>query len=105
MTATDFGDVDLEAIFPILVAGCIMLTPLLDWSTEICKHGRTVAICWGTLMFAVLVPTFVKTLDGVLPFLNQNQYITYNVDAAKNCTGEIFETFTTAVKSLDYYDK
>lgn len=30
-----YGDLDLQGLFPILVASCIMLTPILNWSIEI----------------------------------------------------------------------
>ncbi|KAL8702584.1 MAG: hypothetical protein Q9201_004243 [Fulgogasparrea decipioides] len=45
--ASDYGDLDLEGIFPILEAGCIMLTPILNWSNEIRLQTRIIIVCWG----------------------------------------------------------
>ncbi|KAL8662462.1 MAG: hypothetical protein Q9202_004705 [Teloschistes flavicans] len=81
-----------------------MLTPILYWSTEIRKHGRTVAVCWGTLMFAALVPTLLKTSRGVYSVSNYDQYVTCSVDAAKGCTSEDFEGLAEASLLSDYYN-
>ena len=50
---TAWGDADLFAIFPIVVAGCIMLTPILNWSITVRENdARPVVAWWGTLLFA-----------------------------------------------------
>lgn len=49
----DWGDADIFAIFPIVVAGCIMLTPILNWSITVRENdARPVVAWWGLLMFA-----------------------------------------------------
>ncbi|KAI9797217.1 MAG: hypothetical protein M1833_005626 [Piccolia ochrophora] len=49
----EWGDADLFAIFPIVVAGCIMLTPILNWSITVRDNeARPVVAWWGLLMFA-----------------------------------------------------
>jgi hypothetical protein len=49
----EWADADLFAIFPIVVAGCIMLTPILNWSITVRENdARPVVAWWGALMFA-----------------------------------------------------
>ena len=49
----DWGDADLFAIFTVVVAGCIMLTPILNWSITVRENdARPVVAWWGGLMFA-----------------------------------------------------
>ena len=102
----DLGDIDLLAIYPILVAGCIMLTPLLDWSLEIRENGRAIAVWWGLLMFAALVPTFIKVLNGVMPLLNPDQIATCETDITRHCTRQyVLNDFWMNKLSSDFYDK
>jgi len=82
----EFGDLDLQGIYPILVASCIMLTPILNWSVEIRVHARAIAVCWGLLMFTALIPTLVKVWKGVTPLVDYDQLVTCDVDLTKNCT-------------------
>lgn len=83
----ELGDVYLQAIFPILVAGSIMLTPILSFSTTVKRHeAHSVIIFWGVLVFCALVPTFVITFKGVIPSVILNQLSTCALDATKGCT-------------------
>lgn len=86
LAAKDFGDLDLQGIFPILVASCIMLTPILNWSVEIREHARAIAVYWGLLMFTAMVPTLVKVWQQISPFTDSDQLFTCDVDVAKDCT-------------------
>ncbi|KAL8829958.1 MAG: hypothetical protein Q9191_001713 [Dirinaria sp. TL-2023a] len=99
-----YGDLDLEGIFPILVAGCIMLTPILNWSSTVRKNARIVAVCWGGLMFAALVPSFWKVWKGVEPVIVLDQLVTCVVDVAKNCTSNHFHEGGILPISYDFYD-
>lgn len=102
----DLGDIDLQGIYPILAASCIMLTPILDWSIEMRKNARAIAVLWGSLIFAAVIPTFVHTYDGVVPYFNMNQIATCYQDAAQDCTrkhvisGPLFNTV-----SADFYNR
>ena len=85
--ASDYGDLDLAGIFPILVAGCIMLTPILNWSTGIVReHARTVTVLWGSLIFAAVVPTLFAVWGRLHSVVDSDQLVTCAVDASKNCT-------------------
>jgi len=103
--ASDYGDLDLAGIFPILVAGCIMLTPILNWSTGIVRGNvRTVTILWGTLMFAAVVATFYNVWGRVQSLIDSDQFVTCAVDATKNCTLDHILESSTAYLSSDFYD-
>ena len=102
--ANDLGDLDLQGIFPILVAGCIMLTPILNWSTQIREHARAIAVCWGLLMFTALVPTLQRIWKGVVPFIDWDQLVTCDVDTTKNCTLDFVSPDSNAISST-FYDK
>ena len=83
------GDLDLQAIFPILVAGSIMLTPILSFSTTVRKHeAHSVVIFWGILIFCALVPTFVIVIKGVTPSIALSQLSTCILNASLDCTYE-----------------
>ena len=83
----EFGDLDLQAIFPILVAGSIMLTPILSFSTTVRKHeAHSVVIFWGILIFCALVPTFVIVIKDVAPSYALSQVSTCTLDLALGCT-------------------
>lgn len=102
--ASDYGDIDLVAIFPIFVAACTMLTPLLNWSTGIRQHARTIAVCWGFLMFAALGFTPLKILHGVDPVSDHHQYATCSVDIAKDCKpGKLDENIV--ILTIDYQNR
>lgn len=102
--ASDFGDLDLAGIFPILVAGCIMLTPILNWSTGIVReHVRTITVLWGILMFSAAVMTFYNVWGGVQSLIDRDQFVTCSVDATKNCTLDYVSNSSTAFLSFDFY--
>lgn len=102
--AQDYGDLDLQGIYPILVASCIMLTPILNWSVEIREHARAIAVYWGMLMFTALVPTLVKVWKGVTPLIDYDQLITCGLDVTENCTLD-FLISDSAGTSLTFYDR
>ena len=99
--ANDFGDMDLQAIFPILAASCIMLTPILNWSIQIREHARAIAVYWGLLIFAAFVPTFFSVWKGIQPLFSYGQLFTCEIDIAKNCTYEHGQD----IISSDFYNK
>ena len=93
-----YGDVDLVPMLPILAAGFVMLTPLLNWSQILKKH-KTVAVYWGLLIFAALVPVMLKNFNGVVPYMVLGQIATCDKSPTK-CN---LQDMTTAL-SQDYYD-
>lgn len=101
----ELGDIDLQAIFPILVAGSIMLTPILTFSTTVRHHeAHSVVIFWGLLVFCAMVPTFVIVIKGVVPSVILSQMSTCALDAAKGCTFENLYVKNNG-SSLDLYNK
>ena len=102
--ASDYGDLDLQGIFPILVAGCVMLTPILNWSIAIRENARAVTVCWGALMFAAVIPSFWKVLEGITPLVDSDQLVTCAVNATKNCTLDHLLQNNDYI-SYDFYDK
>ncbi|KAL8627431.1 hypothetical protein Q9189_006869 [Teloschistes chrysophthalmus] len=81
-----------------------MLTPLLNWSTGIRQHARTIAVCWGFLMFAALGFTPLKILHGVDPVSDHHQYATCSVDIAKDCKpGKLDENIV--ILTIDYQNR
>jgi hypothetical protein len=100
--AKDFGDLDLQGIYPILVASCIMLTPILNWSVEIREHTRAIAVYWGLLMFTALVPTLVKVWEEIFPFTDSDQLFTCDVDVTKNCTLDYLDSMLLTSSSTFY---
>ena len=99
----DLGDMDLQAIFPILAASSIMLTPILNWSTQIRKHARAIAVCWGLLIFTAFVPTFLNVWKGVQPFFSYGQLFTCDIDIANNCSFEYLQENNSIISSDFYY--
>ena len=101
----ELGDIDLQAIFPILVAGSIMLTPILNFSTTVREHeAHSVIIFWGVLVFCAMVPTFVIVIKGVIPSIILSQLSTCTLDANKGCTFENLAVNNSGV-SLNLYNK
>ncbi len=99
----ELGDIDLQAIFPILVAGSIMLTPILNFSTTVRQHeAHSVIIFWGLLVFCAMVPTFVIVIKGVIPSVILSQVSTCTLDVAKNCTFENLSTTNKGISSNLY---
>ena len=105
MPPKELGDIDLQAIFPILVAGSIMLTPILNFSTTIRKHeAHSVVVIWGVLVFCALVPTFVLVIKGVIPSVILSQLSTCTLDVTKGCTFENLAVKNVG-QSLTLYNK
>ena len=83
-----------------------MLTPILDWSIEVKKNARAIAVYWGLLIYTALVPTFLKAWSGVVPLLAQGPLFTCDIDTSKDCSWEHLMNFSTnALSSYDYYTK
>lgn len=81
------GDLDLQAIFPILVAGSIMLTPILNFSTTVRNNeAHFVVVIWGILIFCALIPTFVVVIKGATPSIALSQVSTCILNATMGCT-------------------
>lgn len=92
--ADQLGDIDLQAIYPILVAGSIMLTPILSFSTTVRHHkAHSVIVSWGILLSCALIPTFVIVLKGIEPSIVLSQVSTCTLDIAKGCTFENLFTY------------
>ena len=101
----ELGDIDLQAIFPILVAGSIMLTPILLFSTTVREHeAHSVIIFWGVLVYCAMVPTFAIVIKGVVPSVILSQLSTCALDVAKGCTFENLSVTNNGV-SLNLYNR
>ena len=103
--ASDLGDLDLKDIFPVLVASCIMLTPILNWSVGVREHARAVTFCWGMLVFAAVVPTFRNIWEGVFPVFVMDQLATCSTDDKKNCTLNYVNSTNFTIVSQNFYDR
>lgn len=100
-----YGDADLVGIFPIIVAGCIMLTPILNWSTMIRKHhAQAVVLYWGFLMFFALIFTLPPTVRSVQPYI-VGKLATCVIDPRLGCTYENVIGDDTLVISVDFYQR
>ena len=95
------GDIDLQAILPILVASSVMLAPILNWSIQIRENARAIAVFWGLLIFTALVPTCLTIWSGATLRYNQDQVFTCDIDIAKNC----FSEKAVNITSSDFYKK
>ena len=106
MSPKYYGDVDLQGIFPILVAGCIALPPILNWSYLLrgSKGAKPVVILWGAMMFAAVIPGLIFTLRGFYPFEVTNQITYCPTDAAKNCTFADLYNDGAGISSSTTYD-
>ena len=84
------GDVDLAGIYPVLAAGCLMLTPILNFSKTVRDHnGRAVVLVWGMLMFTALIATLAKIWNNqgpVVPYMDLSQLTTCRLNVSKSCT-------------------
>jgi hypothetical protein len=92
---------EYPGIYPILVAGCNMLTPILNWSTTVRKHqAGAIIVYWGLLMFAALIATLTKLFTGGFePFSNYTQLATCHIDPAMGCT---FDEVVSPNRSFDF---
>ena len=106
--ASDYGDADLWGILPILITGCIMITPILNWSVTVRERGfRPVVVYWGILMFAAVVATLIRLLhknNDLTPFVVETQLATCVTNESIGCTMlDIYKNNLTT--SWDSYNK
>ncbi|KAI9818661.1 MAG: hypothetical protein M1826_001342 [Phylliscum demangeonii] len=86
-TPTDVGDIDIHATWLVVTSACIMLTPLLLWSTTIRRLGvRPLLVYWGVLMYAAFVCAVVPMLRGVYPFFIEAQATCQAVPGIAACS-------------------
>ena len=102
-----YGDIDLAGIFPILVAGCIALPPILNWSYLLkgSKGAKPVVVLWGAMMFAAVIPGLIFTVRGYFPFEVTNQVTYCPTNAAKNCTFADLYNEGFGISSSTTYDR
>ena len=102
-----YGDIDLQGIFPILVAGCIALPPILNWSYLLrdSRGAKPVIILWGAMMFAAVIPSLIFTIRGIFPFEVTNQVTYCPTNAAKNCTFADLYNGGDGIYSSTTYDR
>ena len=102
-----YGDVDLQGIFPILVAGCIALPPILNWSYLLrgSRGAKPVVILWGAMMFAAVIPSLFFTMRGIYPFGVTNQVTHCPTNAAKGCTFADLYNNGDGISSSTTYDR
>ena len=102
-----YGDIDLQGIFPILVAGCIALPPILNWTYLLrgSKGAKPVVVLWGAMMFAAVIPGLIFTVKGIYPFEVTNQVTYCPTDAAKNCTFDELYNDGFGIESLTTYNR
>ena len=102
-----YGDIDLQGIFPILVAGCIALPPILNWSYLLrgSRGAKPVVILWGAMMFAAVIPSLIFTIKGIYPFEVTNQITYCSTNAAKNCTFAQLYNHGGGIYSSTTYDR
>lgn len=62
---SDLGDIDMLALWVIVSSGCILMAPLLPWSSTTRKLGvRPILLYWGFLMYAELICTAIPIGSG-----------------------------------------
>ncbi|KAL9599314.1 MAG: hypothetical protein Q9219_003941 [cf. Caloplaca sp. 3 TL-2023] len=67
--AAELGDLDMNAIWVIVSSGCLMLTPIINWSTTIRKHARVITVYWGLLLFTGLIVSMIALWGGHHPYM------------------------------------
>lgn len=94
---TDYGDIDIVAILPILASSFVMLTPLLQWSKLVKEYKfKLVIVLWALLVLGALVPTVVVNFSTV-PF--------YSVDTQlATCQNKVPECSNVHEVSVLYGD-
>lgn len=102
-----YGDIDLQGIFPILVAGCIALPPILNWSYLLkgSKGAKPVIVLWGAMMFAAVIPCLVFTVRGIYPFEVTNQVTYCPTDEANGCTFDNLFNYGAGIDSSTTYNR
>lgn len=102
-----YGDIDLAGMFPILVAGCIALPPILNWSYLLkgSKGAKPVVVLWGIMMFAAVIPGLIFTVRGYYPFEVTNQVTYCPTNAGKGCTFADLYNDGNGISSSTTYDR
>ena len=97
-----FGDLDMVPMLPILASGCVMLTPILNWSQNIKRQdAQSVVVWWGLLMFSALIPVAIKNWQTIFPSLVITQLATCEIGGAGCNTTSLNET---DIISKDFYN-
>lgn len=102
-----YGDIDLQGIFPVLVAGCIALPPILNWSYLLrgSKGAKPVVILWGAMMFSAVIPSLIFTMRGIYPFEVTNQVTYCRTNVAYHCTFDELYNDGYGIYSSTTYDR
>lgn len=102
-----YGNIDLQGIFPILVADCIALPPILNWSYLLrgSKGAKPVVILWGAMMFAAVILSLISSVRGFYPFEVTNQVTYCPTNAAINCTFDELYNDGYRICSSTTYDR
>lgn len=102
-----YGDIDLQGIFPILVAGCIALPPILNWSYLLrgSKGAKPVIMLWGAMMFAAVIPSLIFTVKGIFPFEVTNQVTYCRTNPTYNCTYDELYNYGFGISSSTTYNR
>ncbi|KAI9818660.1 MAG: hypothetical protein M1826_001341 [Phylliscum demangeonii] len=83
----DVGDIDFYATWLVVTSACIMLTPLLLWSTNAHRpRVRPLFWCWGVLMYAALLFSIVPMFRGVSPYFIRAQATCQAVPGQAKCS-------------------
>ena len=98
-----FGDLDMVPMLPILAIGCVMLTPILNWSENLkTHHAQAVVVWWGVLMFTALIPVAITNWRDIQPSFLLSQIATCQNSSA-NCN---LDSLTESdIMSKTYYDQ
>ena len=90
--AGELGDIDLYALWAIVSSGCIMLTPLLLWSSTIRKLGlRPLLVYWGLLMYAAFICAMVPVTKAFDPYLVPAQATCSAVSGVSECVAGVLQ--------------
>ena len=102
-----YGDNDLQGILPILVAGCIALPPILNWSYLLrdARGAKPVVILWGAMMFAAVIPSLVFSVRGFSPYEVTNQITSCPTNEANGCTFDALFNDGYGIFSSTLYDR
>ena len=102
-----YGDIDLQGIFPILVAGCIALPPILNWSYLLrdSRGAKPVVVLWGVMMFAAVIPSLVFNVRGFYPYEVTNQITYCPTNVVNNCTFNELYNNGNGIFSSTTYDR
>lgn len=115
MARFDFSDFDLAATYPVLAAGCFILTPILSFSTTVHDNeARPIVICWGILLFTALIAPLATALKYWGTTRSQIirrlpiRLATCVLDASKGCTEQALHTVHDGIHNVfssNFYQK